>query len=68
VREYWLVDPGRDAIVVCRQVAPGVLETTGELTAAAGGVLASPAGVTRKRSTGPFSPLDPSCAGAQASR
>jgi Uma2 family endonuclease len=42
VREYWMVDPYRRAIAVCRQTAPGELETAIELTAAAGDVLASP--------------------------
>jgi Uma2 family endonuclease len=42
VREYWMVDPDRGAITVCRQAAPGVLETAVDLTAAAGDVLSSP--------------------------
>jgi Uma2 family endonuclease len=42
VREYWIVDPDRRTIAVCRQTAPGELETAIELTAAAGDVLASP--------------------------
>jgi Uma2 family endonuclease len=42
VREYWIVDPDRRTIAVCRQTAPGQLERAGELTAAAGDVLASP--------------------------
>jgi Uma2 family endonuclease len=42
VREYWMVDPYRRAIAVCRQTAPGELERAIELTAAAGDVLASP--------------------------
>jgi Uma2 family endonuclease len=42
VREYWMVDPDRQTITICRQTAPGRLETAGELTVAAGDVLASP--------------------------
>jgi Uma2 family endonuclease len=42
VREYWMVDPDRGTITVCRETAPGELETAVELTAAAGDVLASP--------------------------
>jgi Uma2 family endonuclease len=42
VREYWMADPDRDVVTVCRRSAPGVLETMPELTAAAGDVLESP--------------------------
>jgi len=42
VREYWIVDPGRDAIIVCRQGTPGTFETGGDLSAAAGDTLMSP--------------------------
>jgi Uma2 family endonuclease len=42
VLEYWMVDPERETITVCRQTTPGLLETAAELTAAAGDVLTSP--------------------------
>jgi hypothetical protein len=42
VREYWMVDPGRRVITICSRTAPGVLDTTAELGAAAGDVLTSP--------------------------
>jgi Uma2 family endonuclease len=42
VREYWMVDPDRDAIIVCRQSPRGVLETTAELTRNASDILSSP--------------------------
>jgi Uma2 family endonuclease len=42
VREYWMVDPDRGAITVCRRTARGVLQTAAELTAARGDVLTSP--------------------------
>ena len=42
VREYWMVDPDRDVVSVCRQSAPGVLETVAELTGRARDALTSP--------------------------
>jgi len=41
-REYWMVDPDRGAITVCRRTARGVLQTAAELTAGGGDVLTSP--------------------------
>jgi Uma2 family endonuclease len=42
VREYWMVNPDRESIEVCRQAAPGVLDTAAELRARQGDLLTSP--------------------------
>jgi Uma2 family endonuclease len=42
VREYWMVDPGREAVTICRRSEPGVLVTTATLATSAGDALASP--------------------------
>jgi Uma2 family endonuclease len=42
VREYWIVDPDRHSIEVCRHTPPGRLDTAADLRARQGDVLTSP--------------------------
>jgi Uma2 family endonuclease len=42
VREYWLVDPERDAVTVCRRVPAGSLEIAAELSRVRKDVLTTP--------------------------
>jgi len=42
VREYWMLDPDRESVEICRQAGSGLLDTAASLSAARGDVLTSP--------------------------